>query len=124
VVSNVVTYNVTVAFDGRVASVKPGMTASAAVTTSEATNVLNLPASAVPTSGTTGTVQVLQSNGKTVTRTIGIGLRGDNAVEITSGLKLGDKVVTAVTSAASSGTGTSGFPGGPPGGGIGGGLGG
>jgi multidrug efflux pump subunit AcrA (membrane-fusion protein) len=116
VVSNVVTYNVTVDFDGRVGSVKPGMTASVAVTTAEASNVLTLPASAVPTSGTTGTVQVQQANGKTATRTIGIGLRGDNAVEITSGLSAGDKVVTTVASVASgtgTGTGTgTGFGGG------------
>jgi membrane fusion protein, macrolide-specific efflux system len=40
-----------------------------------------------------------------VSRTIGIGLRGDNSVEITSGLSVGDKVVTTVASAAT-GTGT------------------
>ena len=104
VVSNVVTYDVTVNFDGRVGSVKPGMTASVAVTTAEADNVLTLPASAVPTTGTTGTVQVQQSNGKTVAKTIGIGLRGDNSVEITSGLSVGDKVVTTVATGAT-GTG-------------------
>ncbi len=99
------TYDVTVDFDGRVGSVKPGMTATVAVTTAEADNVLTLPASAVPTSGTTGTVQVQRSNGKTVRTTIGIGLRGDNSVQITSGLSAGDKVVTTVASGAT-GTGT------------------
>ena len=129
VVSNVVTYDVTVDFDGRVDSVKPGMTATVAVTTSERDGVLNLPASAVPTNGTTGTVQVLQPNGKTAPATIGIGLRGDNAVEITSGLKLGDKVVTQVAAAATgagtgvgTGTGARFAPGGGFGG-FGGGIG-
>jgi macrolide-specific efflux system membrane fusion protein len=131
VVSNVVTYNVTVDFDGRVGAVKPGMTASVAVTTAEADNVLTLPASAVPTTGTTGTVQVQQANGKTTSQTIGIGLRGDNAVEITSGLKAGDKVVTTVASVATgtgvtTGTGAAGggrFGGAGGLGGFGGGLG-
>jgi macrolide-specific efflux system membrane fusion protein len=128
VVSNVVTYDVTVDFDGRVGSVKPGMTASVAVTTAEADNVLTLPASAVPTSGTTGTVQVQQANGKIVSKTIGIGLRGDNSVQITSGLAAGDKVVTTVASIASGsgtglGTGTGARFGGGGLGGLGGGIG-
>jgi multidrug efflux pump subunit AcrA (membrane-fusion protein) len=120
-VSNVVTYYVILVLDNTAAGVKPGMTASAAVVTSERDNVLSLPSSAVSGTGSTATVQV-QVGAKTVTRSVTIGLRGDTAIEITSGLADGDKVVT---SQAGGGGLPSGFrlPAGA-GGGLSGGLGG
>jgi macrolide-specific efflux system membrane fusion protein len=122
-VSNVVTYYAQVAFDKQDRSVKPGMTASVNIVLDKRDDVVTLPTSAVSTTGTTQTV-VVRSNGDESTRTITIGLRGDNAVEIVSGLEVGDQVVT--TTAASTGS-NDGFPGGggpPGGGGLGGGLGG
>ena len=124
VVSNVVTYYAKVSFDAPSASIKPGMTASVDVVLDKRDNAVTLPTSAVPTSGTTATVTVRGADGKDSTRSITIGLRGDSAVEITSGLSEGDQVV--VTSSAASANST-GFPGGggrPGGGGIGGGIGG
>ncbi len=117
VVSNVVTYYAKVGFDAASPSIKPGMTASVAVVLDKRDDVVTLPTSAVPTSGTSATVTVRGSDGKDVSRSITIGLRGDSAVEITAGLSAGDKVVE--TSSAASAT-SSGFPGGgsgPPGGG-------
>jgi multidrug efflux pump subunit AcrA (membrane-fusion protein) len=130
VVSNVVTYYATVAFDGSPKNVKPGMTASVTVVLDKRDNVVTLPTSAVSTTGTSETVTVKKSDGSTEARTITIGLRGDNAVEITSGLEAGEQVV--LTTAADTGTGLPNFPGGgglgggglgggPPGGGGGGG---
>ena len=116
-VSNVVTYNALVSFDTAPADVKPGMTASVNVVLATRDNVITLPTSAVSTTGTSETVTVKPKSGSEVTRTISIGLRGDSAVEITSGLSVGDQVV--ITTTASAGTGGLGGAGG-----FGGGLGG
>jgi multidrug efflux pump subunit AcrA (membrane-fusion protein) len=122
VVNNVVTYYATVRFDdGHPDGVKPGMTASAAVVLDKRDDAITLSTSAVPSSGETATVTV-RANGKEESRTVTIGLRGDNAVEITDGLAAGDQVV--VRSTTSSGSGGFTPPGGGLGGGIGGGLGG
>ena len=116
-VSNVVTYNSLVSFDDPPSDVKPGMTASVNVVLAKRDNVITLPTSAVSTTDTSESVTVKPKSGAETTRTIAIGLRGDNAVEITSGLSVGDQVV--ITSTASTGTGTAGGFGG-----LGGGLGG
>jgi multidrug efflux pump subunit AcrA (membrane-fusion protein) len=115
-VSNVVTYYAKVAFDTAAVGVKPGMTASVTVVLDKRDNAITLPTSAVATTGTSQTVTVKAKDGSESARTIDIGLRGDSAVEITSGLQVGDQVV--ITSAAST-SGGGGFV--PGGGGAGGG---
>jgi HlyD family secretion protein len=121
-VSNVVTYYVIVEIDNAPTEVKPGMTASVDITVATKTNVLSIPTSAVTSSGTTAVVTV--KNGKTsAPTTIGIGLRGDDGIEITSGLKEGDVIVLASSATPAAGGGLpTGFPGGA--GGLTGGLGG
>jgi macrolide-specific efflux system membrane fusion protein len=91
-------------------SVKPGMTASVQVTVQEAQGVVALPASAVLARGTNATVQVENGNDPkaTTTKPITVGLRGDETVEIKSGLAAGDKVVVTRTSGSTaSGTGAT-----------------
>ena len=66
VVSNVVTYYAKVGFDAASPSIKPGMTASVAVVLDKRDDVVTLPTSAVPTSGTSATVTVRGSDGKDV----------------------------------------------------------
>ena len=105
VVSNVVTYNVTVSIVNPPAALKPGMTANVAVTTAERDAVLTLPSSAVTTTGSTTTLQVQGANGNPVAQIVTIGLRGDTNDEITSGLNVGDKVI--ITRAATTGTGAT-----------------
>ena len=90
------------------------MTSSVAVVLDKRDNVVTLPTSAVTTRGNTATVTV-RANGKDTSRSIAVGLRGDNAVEIVSGLQAGETVVTKVTSAT--GTGTSNIGGARGGGG-------
>jgi len=75
------------------------MTANVAVTIAERPGVLTLPTSAVTAQGSTTTVQVAAANGKTVARTITLGMRGDTSVEITSGLNVGDKIVISRSTA-------------------------
>jgi multidrug efflux pump subunit AcrA (membrane-fusion protein) len=122
VVSNVVTYNVTVSINGAPRTLRPGMTASVAVTYSHKDNVLTLPTSAVPTRGTNTTLQVLQADGKTtVPKQVTVGMRGDDTVEIISGLAQGDKVViTAARSITGGANNQIRIPGGVGGGGAGG----
>jgi multidrug efflux pump subunit AcrA (membrane-fusion protein) len=134
-VSNVVTYNATVGLTQSDPGVKVGMTASVTVVTSEHDNVLHVPSSAVRGTGTTGTVTVMQGKQQTAVP-VGIGLRGDTDVEITSGLREGQSVVTSTSTAGAGATtgngltnrlrGTGGLGGGlgGAGGGVGGGLGG
>ena len=63
VVSNVVTYPVTVDLTDVPSTVKEGMTAQVAVIVQTATNVLELPSAAITTTGSTSTVKVLDASG-------------------------------------------------------------
>ncbi len=107
VVSNVVTYNITVSITNPPSTLKPGMTANVAIVTAERDNVLTLPSSAVTSTGSSATVDVEQANGTVIAHPITIGMRGDTLLEITSGLNVGDKVVVTRSSSTSMG-GTSG----------------
>jgi multidrug efflux pump subunit AcrA (membrane-fusion protein) len=120
VVSNVVTYNETIALINPPAEVKEGMTAAVSVVDQSASNALELPSSAITTTGTISTVELLQ-NGKTTVTPVTTGLVGNSSTQIVSGLKLGNVVVepTVAITAASSSTAGAGL-----GGGLGGGFGG
>jgi multidrug efflux pump subunit AcrA (membrane-fusion protein) len=114
VVSNVVTYNVTVLLGQRVKGVKPGMTASVQVTVDQHDGALQVPSAAVTTQGGVSTVVSLQGQTQ-ITRTVTVGLQGDSATEITGGLSAGDRVVissgvaAADTGGAADGAGGGGF---------------
>jgi multidrug efflux pump subunit AcrA (membrane-fusion protein) len=126
VVSDVVTYDVTIAMIGTPSTVKDGMTADVSIIVSIAHNVLELPNAAITTVGTTSTVKLVQGS-TTVTRDVTIGLVGESETQVTSGLAAGDKVEEAsATSTGSTGasTSTGGFGGFGGGGGGGGGFGG
>jgi multidrug efflux pump subunit AcrA (membrane-fusion protein) len=105
--SSVVSYDATLTIDQHDSQVKPGMSASAAVITDEATGV-TLASSAVPGTGTVSTVNVLR-NGKTVPTRVVVGLRGDTRTQIVSGLSAGAEVVVTTTlpSLSSTATGSS-----------------
>ena len=109
-VSNVVTYYAYVALDAgaALANVKPGMTASVQVVVNHADGVVTLPVSAVSARGTTATVNVMTGDDpKATTPTpITLGLRGDAAVEVRSGLTAGDKI--AIVRQSTTGVGTTG----------------
>jgi multidrug efflux pump subunit AcrA (membrane-fusion protein) len=117
VVSNVVTYDVTIALNDPPSTVKVGMTADVSVVVQTAANTLELPSAAITTTGPVSTVTVLANGVKKVT-TVTTGLVGDSTTQIESGLKAGQLVVEPVASvAASSSTGTSSTGGGLTGGG-------
>jgi macrolide-specific efflux system membrane fusion protein len=113
--SNVVSYTATLTLDQSPSSVKPGMSASAAVTVDQAQGV-NIPNAAVTGTGSLTTVTVLR-NGKQTQQQVAVGLRGDNRTQIISGLSAGQQVVIkttlpALSSATTSTTSSSGTLGG------------
>jgi macrolide-specific efflux system membrane fusion protein len=71
---------------------------------------------AVAVSGSRYTVTVLGAGGTTETRAVLVGVKGDTAYQITSGLAEGERVVVPESTTSSSGS-SGGFPGQGPGGG-------
>lgn len=110
---SVTTYTVTFSLDSAPAEVKPGMTAQATVVTANAQAVLAVTSSALTQRG--GTYFVTMKPTKVgvagVRKAVTVGLKGDSATEITSGLKAGDQVVLRTTTSSSSAA-NNGFPGG------------
>jgi len=117
----VTSYNATFSIDGTVPGLKPGMTATPTVEVGVATGVINVTAQAVTTRGTRATVNIVTKvKGKQVltpTRVV-VGLKGDSADEIQSGLKVGDVVAlpSVVRTTSTNGFAVGGVPGGLGGG--------
>ncbi|WP_433293160.1 efflux RND transporter periplasmic adaptor subunit [Actinoplanes sp. CA-030573] len=118
--NNVVTYGVTLSLDKVPAGAKVGQTVSVSVTTGSVQDATFVNSAAITTVGNRHTVTVL-SNGQQEVRPVEIGLEGDQATQITSGVQAGEQVVLKTTSTGTSGS--NGFPGGgfPGGGQLGGG---
>jgi len=106
VVSNVVTYDVTISLTSPPSGVKPGMTANVAVVVGEADNVVELPTADITTRGTTSTVTLLKA-GKQIIQTVTTGLVGDETTQITSGVTAGETVVTPAVSITTGGAATT-----------------
>jgi HlyD family secretion protein len=145
--NNVTQFNVRVEIDNSTPTfrlLKPGMNATCDFNVAEKDNVLSVPNQAVQTDDQ-GTFVLVAKGGQPAPsdasdpsqgvapmlvgvrvekRAVQIGVQGDDLTEITSGLKAGEKVVTAVLSSTPSPTSTSqksafgggGGPGGGPGG--------
>jgi HlyD family secretion protein len=97
VVQDVVYYRIKLSLDNLQEKIKAGMTANIDVRTAEKKNVLMIPMRAVQYVGKQATIEVMLDEVKNVTekRNITIGLSGDDGmVEILSGVKAGEKVVT------------------------------
>jgi len=109
---SVTSYNVTFSLDSAPAEVKPGMTAQVSVVTAQAQGVLAVTSTALTERGNTYyvTMKPTKVGVAGVRKAVTIGLKGDSATEITSGLKAGDQVVLRTTTTSSSSN--SGFPGG------------
>jgi macrolide-specific efflux system membrane fusion protein len=119
--SSVVQYTVTFALDRVNKKLKPGMTATVAVTTGEKDGVLQVPSAAVTGSGQNARVAVLK-NGVSQTVPVVAGLVGDSSTQIVSGLTAGETYVISTTVARPTTGATTGAPttGARPAGGIGG----
>lgn len=75
-------------------TLRPGMYADIAVAKDAATT-LAIPADAILDGGETQYVFVVTEGNNFVPRMVGLGLRGDDWVEVVTGLKAGDRVVTS-----------------------------
>ncbi len=94
IIQGVTYYKVKVSFDPSGQAVKPGMTANAVITTDHRDDVLMMPARAIVEKDGKKMVRILENN---IPREVEvtIGLSGDDGlVEVLSGVKEGDKVVT------------------------------
>jgi len=121
--SSVVSYNATLTLDQTDSSVKPGMSASAAVIVEQAQGV-TVPNAAVSGTGSLAAVTV-QRNGKQTQQQVVAGLKGASRTQVVSGLSAGEQVVikttlpplgSATTSTASGSSGTLGGTAARPGG--------
>ncbi len=124
--SNVVTYDALIELVEPPGGTKPGMTANVSVITGLRPNVLRLPTADIRTTAGASTVTVMNGT-QQVTRPVTIGLKGDDATEIVSGVNQGDTVVApTIPVSGTTGGGTGGGAGAGAGrfGGGGGGLGG
>ncbi|MEU4158222.1 efflux RND transporter periplasmic adaptor subunit [Actinoplanes sp. NPDC026670] len=123
--NSVVTYGVTVSLPNPPDGAKPGQTVTVSVVTGSVENAVMVNSAAVTTIGNRHSVTVLDSAGKQEVRQVQVGLEGDDAAQITSGLASGERVVVPTSTTTSTTTGNfrgsgAGFPGGggaPPGGG-------
>jgi macrolide-specific efflux system membrane fusion protein len=112
----VVTFDVNIAFDVHDKRLKPGMSASTSIVTAVAQDAILVPSAAVETTGGVSYVQVVSSSQATTAQTVSVttGLSNDTMVQIKSGLKSGQYVVTGQrvdqTTAGSSGS-SFGLPG-------------
>jgi multidrug efflux pump subunit AcrA (membrane-fusion protein) len=118
--TGVAQYPVKIAFTASADDFYVGSNVTGSITTKTRTNVLQVPARAVTTAtdGTT-TVKVAvdgTADGKSETRTVKTGLTSDGNIEITKGLKVGEKVIVAGFGGIP--TGGAGGGNGPTGGGF------
>lgn len=116
---NITTIPVTVEVEMPDARLKPGMNATCEFITSRKDDVMFVPNEAIKDGENGSTVQVMVA-GKPVSKEVEVGLAGNDATEIISGLQEGETVVTATVSAKKAGTssGTSGGGAGGPRGGM------
>jgi HlyD family secretion protein len=91
--NNLVTYAVRVALDDPPIGIRAGMTATVDVTAAEAAGVPVVPQGAISTLDGENTVEILQSDGSTVVRSVTLGIQGDTVTEVVSGVSVGDELV-------------------------------
>lgn len=111
--SGVVTYPVTISLSETTSSIYANMTATANIITDTRDNVVTVPVSAVQTVDGQSSIRILK-NGAVSTVTVETGASSDIQIEIISGVKEGDTVVTGTFQQTTqrSGTTTSPFGGG------------
>jgi macrolide-specific efflux system membrane fusion protein len=109
--SGVVNYAVEISLEDGDERLRPDMTATTDIVTRTATGAVAIPNSAIKSDGTTKYVQVSSGETDSVRRTVHVGVSDDTFTEITSGLKAGEKVLTA-SATSSSNASEEGFRGG------------
>ena len=103
----VVSYTATIVPDVPNDSVKSGMTVTADIITNVTPDALVVPSTAVKSDSSGGNYVQILTNGSPVSQTVVVGTSNDTYTQITSGLTVGQKVVTATTSSSAKTTGTT-----------------
>ncbi|HEV2779496.1 MAG TPA: efflux RND transporter periplasmic adaptor subunit [Actinophytocola sp.] len=102
--NNIVQFGVSLTMAQPPAGLRPGQSASVAITVAKAEDALAVPSAALRTAGGQSTVTVL-SGGREETRPVQVGVRSEALAQITSGLAEGEEVVLSVPSTTSGGSG-------------------
>ncbi|WP_330300206.1 efflux RND transporter periplasmic adaptor subunit [Streptomyces sp. NBC_00503] len=114
-----VQYSATLTITSPTADLRSGLSTSIQVVVGEASGALSVPAAAVSGTGENRTVTVVKADGTTVRTPVTLGLEGDSADQVVSGLTEGEQVQLAPVSSAGNGGFPSGtFPGGAGAGGA------
>ncbi len=103
ITSGVVTYNVTINLLAPPSSVKPGMSASVAIQTARADNVITVPSTAVQMINGASYVKVLKK-GQVSIVPVKTGISDDTNTEIISGISAGTVVMTGTSTSGTSTT--------------------
>lgn len=96
VIQDVVYYKVKAQLDKQYEEIKPGMTANVTIYTAKKEDILFAPARAIKSRDGERYVEVLNNLNQPEKRTVTLGLKGDDGIEILSGLEAGEKVITFV----------------------------
>jgi len=107
VTQGVVTYNAKISLDTLDSRLKPGMSVSASIITGVKQDVIIIPGSAIKKQGNSNYVQVLNSGTTPVQTDVTVGAANNTETEITSGLSVGDKVVTKTVNPSATTTTTT-----------------
>ncbi len=111
--SGAVQYGATLQITSDTSKLRTGLSATVSVVTGEADNALSLPTAALSGTGTSRTATVVAQDGTTSRVSVTVGVEGDTTVQVTEGLKEGDKVELTTTTTGGSGNGfpAGNFPG-------------
>src|SRR5262249_16793442 len=90
--NNVNSYPVTVSLDTLPTGIRIGQTVTVLVTVAQVDDAIRVPAAAVRGTGQRHAVEGVAANGTRAVRAVEVGVQGDQFVEITSGLQLGERV--------------------------------
>lgn len=105
--SNVVTFNVYISLLSPPENIGSGMTASGMIQLDSRDSAISLPSSAITTENNVSTVRVLVHDNQVEQRTVTTGLVTDTETEITSGLEVGEIVITGTSTRGVGSTGTA-----------------
>ena len=103
--SGAVQYGATLQITSDTSKLRTGLSATVSVVTGEADNALSLPTAALSGTGTSRTATVVAQDGTTSRVSVTVGVEGDTTVQVTEGLKEGDKVELTTTTTSGSGNG-------------------
>lgn len=106
----VVVYHAYLLVSGDLSAIKPGMTAQVSVTTNQKNDVLVVPTAAIKPYQGKKAVQIWnQSKNAAEYQPVEVGITGEETIEITSGLKVGDRVVIGTATSTSSSNSSGSF---------------